>query len=105
MAGSDEISKKLWHISDDYSIDPKVRIRALALLSQANDKRHDRLISGRVDYLRTKQNLSDIQDFASNNPELKASIDMEKLLSRSYGTRKNNKNSSIEGFQEFMNRI
>lgn len=76
LAGFYEIAKKLWHIADDYSIDPKVRIRALAILNQANYKRHDKLIGDPVDSLRTNQCLSDIlQEFADNNLKLKDSID------------------------------
>ena len=35
FAGHNEITKKLWQIVDDGDIDPKDRIRALALLNQA----------------------------------------------------------------------
>lgn len=90
----DEISKKLWQSVDDYDTNPKDRIRALSLLYQANDKRHDKLTGGPGDYLRIKQSQSGLilQEYVDNNPELKASIDMRNLFSNSFdGTNKKKK--------------
>lgn len=72
----DEISKKLWQAVDDYDTHPKDRIRALSLLYQANDKRHDKLTGGPGDYLRIKQSQSGLilQEYVDNNPELKAQL-------------------------------
>jgi hypothetical protein len=83
FATFDEISKKLWKTVNDYNTDPKDKIRALSLLNQANDKRHERLIGGPGDYLKIKQSQSDLilQDYMDSNPELKASIDMQKIFS------------------------
>ncbi len=90
----DEISKKLWQSVDDYDTNSKDRIRALSLLYQANDKRHDKLTGGPGDYLRIKQRQSGLilQEYVDNNPELKASIDMRNLFSNSFdGTNKKKK--------------
>ena len=89
LATFDEISKKLWKTVNDFNTDPKDKIRALSLLNQANDKRHERLIGGPGDYLKVKQSQSELilQDFIDNDPELKASIDMQKLHSNSFGNK------------------
>ena len=113
FAAFNEISKKLWQTVNDYNTDPKDKIRALSLLNQANDKRHDRLIGGPGDYLRIKQSQSDLvlQDHIDNNPELKASIDMQKLFSNSSGNmtkRRNGSKSDPKDYSklyQFMNEI
>lgn len=113
FAAFNEISKKLWQTVNDYNTDPKDKIRALSLLNQANDKRHDRLIGGPGDYLKIKQSQSDLvlQDYMDNNPELKASIDMQKLFSNSSGNKNKRRNGSksdskdYSKLYQFMNEI
>ena len=105
FAGHDEIIKKLWRIADDYDIDPKDRIRALALLNQANDKRYDRLIGGPDSYLKIKQSQSDLvlQEFIDSNPEVKASMDMGNLLSNSDVNKNKRKNDPKSYSQDIKN--
>ncbi len=112
FAGFNEITKKLWQIVDDFDTDPKDRIRALALLNQSNDKRYDRLTGGPESYLKIKQSQSELilQEFLDNNPEVKASIDMEKLLSNSSGNKNKKKNGKpasqdLNNLHAFMNKI
>jgi ECF sigma factor len=111
FAAYNEISKKLWQTVNDYNTDPKDKIRALSLLNQANDKRHERLIGGPRDYLKIKQSQSGLilQEYVDNNPELKASIDMRNLFSNSFdGT--NKKKAGVSDLQDlnksyaFMNK-
>jgi hypothetical protein len=112
FATFDEISKKLWKTVNDYDIDPKDKIRALSLLNQANDKRHERLIGGPRDYLIIKQSQSDLvlQDYMDSNPELKASIDLQKLFSSpgNKNKRRNGNKSDPKDYSklyQFMNEI
>ncbi len=98
----DEISKKLWQSVDDYDTNPKDRIRALSLLYQTNDKRHDKLTGGQGDYLRIKQCQSGLilQEYVDNNPELKASIDMRNLSSNSFDGTNKKKKTGISGLKD-----
>lgn len=84
IAGSNEITKKLWDIVENKDTTPKEKINALSLLMQLNDKRLERLIGGPGSYKDIKKNLSDItfQDFLDSDPLLRASADIEKLASK-----------------------
>jgi hypothetical protein len=112
FAAYNEISKKLWQTVNDYNTDPKDKIRALSLLNQANDKRHERLIGGPRDYLKIKQSQSGLilQEYVDNNPELKASIDMRNLFSNSFDGTNKKKKSGVSDLQDlnksyaFMNK-
>jgi ECF sigma factor len=112
FAAYNEISKKLWQTVNDYNTDPKDKIRALSLLNQANDKRHERLIGGPRDYLKIKQSQSGLilQEYVDNNPELKASIDMRNLFSNSFDGTNKKKKAGVSDLQDlnksyaFMNK-
>lgn len=86
MAGSNEITKKLWEIIENKDTTPKEKINALSLLMQSNDKRFERFIGGPQSYINIRNAQSDInfQDVLDKSPVLRASVDIERFLPKSY---------------------
>ena len=82
MAGSNEITRKLWEIAQDKDTTIKEKSNALSLLMQSYNSRLQTLTAGPESYMNIKKSLSeiDLQRVVNSNPVLKAQVQQKKLL-------------------------
>ena len=82
MAGSNEITRKLWEIAQDKDTTIKEKSNALSLLMQSYNSRLQTLTASPESYMNIKKSLSeiDLQTMVDSNPVLKAHIQQKKLL-------------------------
>jgi len=82
MAGSNEITRKLWEIVQNESATTKEKINALAQLMQSYNSRLQTLTSGPESYMNIKKSLSeiDMQRLVESEPFLKAQVERRKLF-------------------------
>jgi len=82
MAGSNEVTRKLWDIvqNDNSTIEEKTN--ALSQLTQSYNSRPQTLTSGPESYLNLKKGLSkiDLQRLVDSEPFLKAQVEQRKLF-------------------------
>src|SRR5215211_6041746 len=73
IAGSNEVTRKLWEIVQDKNITTKDKTNALSLLMQSYNKRLETLIGGPESYMNAKKSVSEIkfQERVDNDPILK----------------------------------
>ena len=73
IAGSNEVTRKLWEIVQDENITTKDKTNALSLLMQSYNKRLEMLIGGPESYMNAKKSVSEIkfQEKVDNDPMLK----------------------------------
>ena len=60
IAGSNEVTRKLWEIVQNEKIMTKDKMNALSLLIQTYNKRLEMLIGGPESYMNTKKSISEI---------------------------------------------
>ncbi|MGB6675012.1 MAG: hypothetical protein WBE34_21505 [Candidatus Nitrosopolaris sp.] len=82
MAGSNEITRKLWQIVENESATTKEKTNALSILMQSYNSRLQTLIAGPESYMNIKKNLSeiDLQRLVDSEPLLKAQVEQRKLF-------------------------
>lgn len=82
MAGSNEITRKLWEIVKNGNSTIKEKINALAQLMQSYNSRLQTLTSGPESYMNIKKSLSeiDLQRLVDSEPFLKAQVEQRKLF-------------------------
>jgi predicted transcriptional regulator len=82
MAGSTEVTRKLWEIVQDKNTTSKEKINALSVLMQSYNSRLQTLTNAPESYMNIKKSLSeiDLQTMIDSNPVLKAHIQQKKLL-------------------------
>jgi predicted transcriptional regulator len=82
IAGSNEISKKLWDIVQDESATRKEKTNALAQLTQSYNSRLQILTAGPESYMNIKKSLSeiDLQRRVDSDSFLKAQVEHKKLF-------------------------
>lgn len=73
IAGSNEVTRKLWEMVQDERIATKDKMHALSLLTQSYNKRLEMLIGGPESYMNAKKSVSEIkfQEKVDNDPMLK----------------------------------
>src|SRR5215216_3529782 len=73
IAGSNEVTRKLWEIVQNEKIPTKDKMNALSLLMQSYNKRLEMLIGGPESYMNAKKSVSEIkfQEKVDNDPMLK----------------------------------
>jgi transcriptional regulator with XRE-family HTH domain len=73
IAGSNEVTRKLWEIVQDKHITTKDKTNAISLLMQSYNKRLEALIGGPESYMNAKKSVSEIkfQERMDGNPMLK----------------------------------
>jgi predicted transcriptional regulator len=73
IAGSNEVTRKLWEIVQDEHVTSKTKISALSLLMQCYNKRLEVLIGGPESYMNAKKSVSEIkfQERVDGDPTLK----------------------------------
>jgi transcriptional regulator len=84
MAGSNEITRKLWEIAQDKDTTIKEKSNALSLLMQSYNSRLQTLTAGPESYMNIKKSLSeiDLQRMVNSNPVLKAQVQQKKLFAK-----------------------
>lgn len=82
MAGSNEITRKLWEIVDNKETSTKEKTNALAQLTEAYNTRLQTLASAPESYMNMKKSLAeiDLQRRVNSDPLLKAQIEHKKLF-------------------------
>jgi predicted transcriptional regulator len=82
MAGSNEITRKLWEIVQNEKTTTKERTNALSQLQLSYNSRLQTLTSGPESYMNIKKSLSEIdwQRLVDSEPMLKAQIQQRKLF-------------------------
>jgi hypothetical protein len=82
MAGSNEITRKLWQIVENESATTKEKTNALSILMQSYNSRLQTLTAGPESYMNIKKNLSeiDLQRLVDSEPLLKAQVEQRKLF-------------------------
>jgi hypothetical protein len=82
MAGSNEITRKLWEIVKNGNSTIKEKTYALAQLMQSYNSRLQTLTSGPESYMNIKKSLSEInlQRLVDSEPFLKAQVEQRKLF-------------------------
>lgn len=82
MAGSNEITRKLWGIVQNEKATTKEKTNALSQLMQSYNSRLQTLTSGPESYMNIKKSLSeiDLQRFVDSEPILKARVQQRKLF-------------------------
>ena len=82
MAGSNEVTRKLWEIVQDKNTTSKEKSNALSVLMQSYNSRLQTLTNAPESYMNIKKSLSeiDLQKMVDSNPALKAHIQQKKLL-------------------------
>ena len=82
MAGSTEVTRKLWEIVQDKNTTSKEKSNALSALMQSYNSRLQTLTNAPESYMNIKKSLSeiDLQKMVDSNPILKAHIQQKKLL-------------------------
>jgi predicted transcriptional regulator len=73
IAGSNEVTRKLWEIVQNERIMTKDKMNALSLLTQSYNKRLEMLIGGPESYMNAKRSVSEIkfQERVNSDPMLK----------------------------------
>ena len=73
IAGSNEVTRKLWEIVQDEKVSTKDKTHALSLLMQSYNKRLEVLIGGPESYMNAKKSVSEIkfQERVDSDPMLK----------------------------------
>ena len=73
IAGSNEVTRKLWEIVQDENVSTKNKTHALSLLMQSYNKRLEVLIGGPESYMNAKKSVSEIkfQERVDSDPMLK----------------------------------
>lgn len=73
IAGSNEVTRKLWEIVQDENVSTKNKTYALSLLMQSYNKRLEVLIGGPESYMNAKKSVSEIkfQERVDSDPMLK----------------------------------
>jgi hypothetical protein len=73
IAGSNEVTRKLWEIVQDENVSTKNKTHALSLLMQSHNKRLEVLIGGPESYMNAKKSVSEIkfQERVDSDPMLK----------------------------------
>lgn len=73
IAGSNEVTRKLWEIVQDENVTTKDKTNALSLLMQSYNKRLEVLMGGPESYMNAKKNVSEIkfQEKVESDPMLK----------------------------------
>jgi transcriptional regulator with XRE-family HTH domain len=73
IAGSNEVTRKLWEIVQDERVMTKDKTNALSLLMQSYNKRLEALIGGPESYMNTKKSVTEIkfQERVDSDPMLK----------------------------------
>jgi hypothetical protein len=73
IAGSNEVTRKLWEIVQNENVTTKDKTNALSLLMQSYNKRLEVLVGGPESYMNAKKNVSEIkfQERVDNDPMLK----------------------------------
>jgi predicted transcriptional regulator len=82
MAGSNEITRKLWQIVQNENSTTKEKTNALAQLMQSYNSRLQTLTAAPESYMNIKKNLSeiDLQRLVESEPFLKAQMEQRKLF-------------------------
>jgi hypothetical protein len=82
MAGSNEITRKLWEIVQNENTTTKERTNALSQLMQSYNSRLQTLTAGPESYMNIKKSLSeiDLQRLVDSEPILKAQVQQRKLF-------------------------
>jgi predicted transcriptional regulator len=82
MAGSNEITRKLWEIVQNENSTTKEKTNALSQLMQSYNSRLQTLTAGPESYMNIKKSLSeiDLQRLVDSEPILKAQIQQRKLF-------------------------
>jgi hypothetical protein len=73
IAGSNEVTRKLWEIVQDANVSTKDKTQALSLLMQSYNKRLEVLIGGPESYMNAKKSVLEIkfQERVDTDPMLK----------------------------------
>ena len=82
MAGSNEITKKLWQIVENESAATKEKTNALSILMQSYNSRLQTLTAAPESYMNIRKSLSeiDLQRLVDSEPFLKAQVQQRKLF-------------------------
>jgi predicted transcriptional regulator len=82
MAGSNEITRKLWEIVQNENSTTKEKTNALSILMQSYNSRLQTLTAGPESYMNIKKSLSeiDLQRLVDSEPVLKAHVQQRKLF-------------------------
>jgi predicted transcriptional regulator len=82
MAGSNEITRKLWEIVQNENSTTKEKTNALSILMQSYNSRLQTLTAGPESYMNIKKSLSeiDLQRLVESEPILKAQVQQRKLF-------------------------
>ena len=85
MAGSNEVTRKLWEIVQNENATTKEKTNALSQLMQSYNSRLQTLTAGPESYMNIKKSLSeiDLQRLIDSEPMLKAKIQQRKLFPKS----------------------
>lgn len=81
IAGSNEVTRKLWEIVQDANVSTKDKTQALSLLMRCYNKRLEVLIGGPESYMNAKKSVSEIksQERADSDPMLKFMSEMNRF--------------------------
>src|ERR671918_624123 len=81
IAGSNEVTRKLWEIVQDANVSTKDKTQALSLLMQSYNKRLEVLIGGPESYMNAKKSVSEIkfQERVDSDPMLKIWSEMNRF--------------------------
>jgi hypothetical protein len=82
MAGSNEITRKLWEIVQNEKTTTKERTNALSQLMQSYNNRLQTLTAGPESYMNIKKSLSeiDLQKLIESEPILRSQVQQRKLF-------------------------
>jgi len=82
MAGSNEVTRKLWQIVQNENSTTKEKTNALSILMQSYNSRLQTLTAGPESYMNIKKSLSeiDLQRLVDSEPILKAQVQQRKLF-------------------------
>jgi hypothetical protein len=82
MAGSNEITSKLWEIVQNEKTTTKEKTNALSQLMQSYNSRLQTLTAGPESYMNIRKSLSeiDLQRMVDSEPLLKAQVQQRKLF-------------------------
>jgi len=86
MAGSNEVTRKLWEIVQNENATTKEKTNALSQLMQSYNSRLQTLTAGPESYMNIKKSLSeiDLQRLVDSEPLLKAQVEQRKFFPRSF---------------------
>jgi hypothetical protein len=82
MAGSNEITRKLWEIVQNENTSTKEKTNALSQLMQSYNSRLQTLTSGPESYMNIKKSLSeiDLQRLVDSEPFRRAQVQQKKTI-------------------------